>query len=113
MVESGITKEIRKNMRGGDGEVTIANWIDKPKLPPNVRLMGVIELPPGASIGEHAHEGEAEVFHIISGAGEYNDDGEAVEVKSGDTCVCASGQRHGIKNTGGRPLIFNAVITLG
>lgn len=113
MVTDYMVIETRSNMRGGDGEVTITNWLAGEDKPKNVRLIGVIELPEGASIGVHKHEGEAEVFHIISGTGIYNDDGELVEVKAGDTTLCPSGSEHGIKNAGNEPLVFNAVIVQG
>lgn len=113
MVTDKVVKEIRKNMRGGDGEVTIINWLEEDDKPANVRLAGVLELPVGASIGTHKHEGEAEIFHIISGVGEYNDNGVSVEVKAGDTALCLSGCEHGIKNAGAEPLILNAVIVRG
>lgn len=113
MVNDKVVKETRNNMRGGDGEVTIINWLEDKDKPANVRLAGVLELPGGASIGVHKHEGEAEIFHIISGAGEYYDNGKTVKVKAGDTAVCTSGCEHGIKNIGDEPLILNGFIVLG
>lgn len=113
MVTDKSYSEARKNMRGGDGEVTIINWLADDDKPANVRLAGVLELPPGASIGVHKHEGEAEIFHIISGSGEYDDNGEILNVKAGDTALCPSGASHGIKNTGEELLRLNAVIVKG
>lgn len=113
MVTDKTAVEVRKNMRGGDGEVTITSWLEDKDKPNNVRLAGVLTLPPGASIGVHKHEGEAKIFHIISGTGDYNDNGEVVKVKAGDTAVCPSGCEHGIKNTGEEPLILNGFIVLG
>lgn len=113
MIRHTEVREIRKNMRGGDGEVTVINWLESGERPKNVRLAGVLELPPGASIGVHKHEGEAEIFHILSGSGEYNDNGDIVNIKAGDTALCPDGSEHGIKNTGEVPLMLNAVIVQG
>ena len=113
MVIDKVFTEVRKNMRGGDGEVTITSWLEDKDKPNNVRLAGVLTLPRGASIGAHKHEGEAEIFHILAGTGEYNDNGEIVEVKAGDSTVCPSGSVHGIKNTGDEPLVLNGFIVLG
>lgn len=113
MVTDKTVVEVRKNMRGGDGEVTITSWLEDKDKPNNVRLAGLLTIPPGASIGFHKHEGEAEIFHIISGEGEYDDNGETVIVKAGYTAVCPSGSQHGIKNTGGEPLVLNGFIVIG
>lgn len=113
MIRHEYITETRENMRGGDGVVTIHNFVADSEKCPNLRLLGMIELPPGASIGEHVHDGEAEIFSIVSGEGEYNDNGVAVPVKVGDVTVCYSGQVHGIRNTGSAPLVINGVIIQG
>lgn len=100
----------RPNMRDGEGTVTINGWLAEAEKPKNLRLAATLVLPEGASIGEHVHEGEAEVFHVASGAGVYFDDGKANAVKAGDIMLCANGHRHGVKNTGCGDLVINAVI---
>ena len=57
--------DIRENMRGGDGKVKITNVLDEGEYKGKARLLGVITLEPGCSIGGHIHENEAEVFYIM------------------------------------------------
>jgi len=102
--------EQKENMRGGEGTVTIKRWAADSALPPHVRLSATLVLPPGASIGPHVHEGEAELFNVMSGIGEYNDNGTVVPVKPGYVMINYDGQKHGIKNTGGEDLLVTAVI---
>lgn len=110
MVRNEYVVETREQMRGGNGTVTIQNWMEQADLPPHVRMISTIVLPVGASIGTHVHEGEAEMFCILSGAGEYNDNGSNKPVKQGDVLVCYSGETHGISNTGNSDLVVTAAV---
>ena len=74
------------------------------------RLFNLMIIEPGNSIGEHAHEGDNEIFYFLEGTGEYNDNGTIVEVGPGDTTICSDGELHGLKNTGDVPLEFIALI---
>lgn len=61
-------------------------------------------LPPGASIGEHRHDGDEEFYYILEGSGEMTLDDETVAVQAGDFCFTRSGHRHSLRNTGTLPL---------
>ena len=107
--ENDTVSELRENMRGGKGAVTIK------KLGadiPNVRLSALIVLPEGAGIGLHAHEGECEQYYILSGEGLYDDGASKTSVSAGDFTLCRSGESHAIENSGGGELRLLAYITL-
>ncbi|HIT70224.1 MAG TPA: cupin domain-containing protein [Candidatus Aphodomonas merdavium] len=104
--------ETRESMRGGKGSVQITN-LEKALLPQNCRLFGVLRLAPGCSIGEHPHEGEAEMFYFVQGEGVVMDDGVAVPVRAGDSMTTASGHRHSVENTGDEELVIVAAIVKG
>ena len=53
---------------------------------------------PGCSIGYHIHEKDAELFYIMKGTAEYNDNNVIRIVKAGDVTICPTGQGHGIAN---------------
>ena len=57
-----------------------------------------ITLNPGCSIGYHIHEKDAELFYIMKGTAEYNDNNVIRIVKAGDVTICPTGQGHGIAN---------------
>ncbi len=91
--------ENKEHMRGGDGTVVITNCItDGKELNGKGRLFSRITLNPGCSIGFHVHEGESELFYIMKGTAEYNDQGKIVEVSAGDVTICPDGAGHGIAN---------------
>ena len=101
--------ENKEKMRDGNGITTITHLVNC-ENEKNIRLIAEVTLPPGASIGEHKHESETEYYLIISGSGLVNDNGNEIEVKTGDTIITGGGAFHSITNTGEVPLIFHAVI---
>ena len=69
--------EYREHMRDGDGTVIITNFIEGPgELNEKGRLFAKITLNTGCSIGYHVHDKDAELFYIMKGTAEYNDNGE-------------------------------------
>ena len=91
--------EYREHMRGGDGTVIVRKFIRGPEdLCGKGRLFANITLNPGCGIGFHVHEGESELFYIMKGTAEYNDNGEIKTVQAGDVTICPPGTGHGITN---------------
>lgn len=91
--------EYREHMRDGDGTVVLTSLISGPEeLNNKGRLFSRITLNPGCSIGFHIHDKDAELFYILKGTAEYNDNGEIKTVTAGDVTVCSTGEGHGIAN---------------
>lgn len=107
---SQMTKDIKIEMRGGDGQAVIKNVLDKGEYKGASRLVATITLEPGCSIGAHIHENEEEIFYIIKGTATYNDDGKTEILNAGDSCLCLGGQEHSIANKGEETLEIFAVI---
>jgi len=60
-------------------------------------------LPPGASIGDHAHKSDTafeEWYLCLEGNGIMTLDGKAYDMAPGDITVCRANGSHGIRNTG-------------
>lgn len=74
------------------------------------RVFNRMRLPVGSGIGSHVHEGEQEIYYILSGKGEYDNNGVKVEVGPGDLTLCPDGEQHGIQNIGDTDLEFIALI---
>ena len=55
-----MVKEIRENMRGGNGKVEILHIFKKEELTGRTRLFARLKLESGCSIGYHSHENEEE-----------------------------------------------------
>ena len=66
----------------------------------------------GCTLGYHVHHNESETYYIISGQGEYNDNGMFRNVAAGDMTFTPDGKGHGLVNTGNTDLVFMALIIL-
>lgn len=98
-------------IRGGKGETEQHKIIESvDELYGKGRLFNLMIIEPGNSIGEHAHEGDNEIFYFLEGTGEYDDNGTVVQVGPGDTTICNDGEKHSLKNIGDVPLKFIALI---
>jgi len=105
-----LPAEQRVNMRGGSGTVQISHAAAKGTLPPGLRLYAKLTLPPGAGIGEHAHEQETELFYVLQGQGEMLDGGVWTPLSPGDATSTGGGQSHALRNTGDGPFVVMATI---
>src|SRR5690554_469286 len=102
--------ETWREMRGGKGEVKIKHIFEKDELKGHTRLLGLITLDPGCSIGLHEHREEEEIFYIIKGHGRVVDEGHTWAIGPGDAVLTGDGGSHAVENTGTEPLEFVAVI---
>ncbi|MCI8293688.1 MAG: cupin domain-containing protein [Hespellia sp.] len=97
-------------MRGGEGTVEITKFVTPAELNDKGRLFAKITLKPGCSIGYHVHETDSELFYIMSGTAEYNDNGEIKTVSAGDVTICPAKTGHGIANKTNETVELIAVI---
>lgn len=102
--------EIRENMRGGTGKVTVRHYLKPEEIKARTRLCAELVLPPGTSIGDHDHVNEDEIYIIQKGRGLMIDSGKEVSVEAGDAILTGQGASHSVKNTGTEDLVITAVI---
>lgn len=113
MVRSGndVTKEMFEHRFGGDGSIIVETLnADNNELNGKGRVFAHTTIQPGSSIGYHEHHGESEIYYILSGVGEFNDNGNKIPVSAGDVTYTFSGMGHAIRNTGDTPLEVMALI---
>ncbi len=108
-VQDVAVAHIEKN-RGGEGVTEAHCLLKEDEFYGKGRMFNKVVLVPGASVGVHKHEGDFEVYYILSGNGTYNDNGTDMPVSAGDVTICKEGEIHGIKNTGTENLEFMAMI---
>lgn len=101
--------QVRSLMKDGLGDVTVKHMVECDDLP-NLRFLGEMTLPAGASIGDHTHAKETEYYIITDGIGIVNDNGVDERVGRGDLIVTGGGATHRIKNAGSTPLVIIAFI---
>jgi len=109
--------ESREKMRGGEGTVEVRHYFEPAEFGAKTRLCAKLTLPPGASIGEHAHVEEDEVYVILSGSGvvmegECPHSPQKRRVSAGDAVLTGRGGVHAIANDGAEPLEIAAFVIL-
>ena len=104
--------ESREKMRGGEGTVEVCHYFEPAEFGAKTRLCAKLTLPPGASIGEHAHVEEDEVYLILSGSGVVQEQDGSRRVNAGDAVLTGRGGVHAIANDGAEPLVIAAFVIL-
>lgn len=99
-----------ENMCGGTGHVLIKDILNQEQMHGNCGLYAQVTIEPGCSLGYHEHHGESETYYILSGVGNYNDNGSVRVVRAGDRTFTPSGSGHGLVNISDQDLVFMALI---
>jgi mannose-6-phosphate isomerase-like protein (cupin superfamily) len=68
-------------------------------------------LDPGTSIGEHRHNGDEEIYVILSGCGVTRVAGEEQPIGPGDMCLTRHGHNHDLVNDPLGPMHFLVICT--
>ena len=101
----------RAPIRGGNGDIESRRILNTPEeLYGKGTIFNHCILQPGQSIGDHMHIGNNEIYYVLSGTGDYNDNGTLVKISAGDVTVCNDGESHGAVCTGTEPLEMIALI---
>jgi len=101
-----------ENMCGGTGHVIINHILGEKELNGKCGLYAEVTIEPGSSLGYHEHHGESETYYILSGTGDYDDNGTVRQVQAGNVTFTPSESGHGLINTGNTDLVFMALIIL-
>ena len=99
-----------EHMCEGNGHVIIKEILEEPQLNGKCGLYAEVTLEPGCSLGYHEHHGESETYYILSGQGEYSDNGLYRPVQPGDITFTPDGKGHGLANIGNTDLVYMALI---
>ena len=79
-----MNTERMEAMCGGKGHVLIKHILGEKELNGKCGLYAEVTLEPGCSLGYHEHHGESETYYILTGEGNYDDNGRIRPVKAGD-----------------------------
>ena len=113
MVRKSSERNIEKVERkfGAEGYITVRNLINSnDELNGKGRVFAHTTVAPHSGIGFHMHEGDTELYYVLSGKAEYNDNGTIVPIEAGDVTFTPSGTGHGINNPNDEPLDVIALI---
>lgn len=102
--------QTREHMRDGDGAVKLTEILTQKELMGQGRLFSQITLEPGCSIGTHEHKDEAEIFFLLQGEAQADDNGTPVTLCPGDMLYTGPGCYHSIANRSSEPVRLVALI---
>lgn len=102
--------EIKKNLRGGEGEIPAKVLIPNEASCGKFKMCAMMTLEPGCSIGEHAHDPDAEFCYMVDGEMTILDGGEEHTVHPGDAWFCGGGARHYTVNRSDKTATFMAIV---
>jgi quercetin dioxygenase-like cupin family protein len=105
-----LVTESKKGLRGGVGAATLTTYLNGGDMP-GILAASIVTLAVGSSIGQHTHEGTAELYLLTAGVGRAWLDGVSFPVGTGDAFIVRSGHSHGLDNTDSTELKLFAVIT--
>lgn len=75
-----------------------------------LKMYAHAKLLPGEEVEFHVHDGESEIYYVLSGNALYDDNGTKVKIGAGDVTFTPSGSGHGIANIGKETLEFMALV---
>ncbi|MCI5727785.1 MAG: cupin domain-containing protein [Clostridium sp.] len=101
-----------EGLAGGKGKAIVKHLLNKEQFNGKARLYAKITLKTGCSVGYHEHHNESETYFILSGKGQYNDNGKIRTVLPGDVTFTGDGMGHGIENVDTEDLVFIGLILL-
>lgn len=107
---SELTREVRKEMLGGKGEVSLVHLLEKDEFQGKGRLFSRNTIQPGCSVGFHQHNGDVEAYYILKGEGVFDDNGVKSKVHEGDLLFTGNGESHSLENEGPADLEIIALI---
>lgn len=101
---------VKEKVQQGQGQVHFRYFLEEKDACGAGRLFAVITLREGESIGPHPHEGEYELYYILSGEASVLDNGEPYTLLPGDMMQCKNGDSHAVENRRKEDLVFIAII---
>ncbi len=102
--------ERKDNFKGGEGYLVNRVILPADGMYGKGRIFNTVTLEKNCEIGWHVHDGDGETYLVISGEGEYNDNGTVTTVRAGDVCFTDSGEGHRMKNLRDEPLVLVALV---
>ena len=100
-----------ENPCGGKGRMKMEMLLGSAEMKDKCGMFARVTLHPGDVLGYHEHHGNGESYIILSGEGEYNDNGTKRTVRADDVTWTPDGCGHGLSNEAGKEdLVFIALI---
>jgi mannose-6-phosphate isomerase-like protein (cupin superfamily) len=88
----------REREHGGEGDIWFRRLLSSEEFQSKIDFVDFTIIPPGSSIGRHAHLANEEVYFVSSGSPVVKVQGEERRLTEGSVAVVRSGQCHELLN---------------
>ena len=102
--QSEMKLAVLANCHDGRGNVHCRTVLARGDSELDIRFMHDDVIEPAASIGEHRHEHDEEVYFVVEGQGTMILDGQRFPIGPGDVSVVRPGHSHGLVNCPAAPM---------
>ena len=109
-LKSDRVSTVISNLRGGKGDLGREDLFVDDCVYGKTKVLAVLTIPDGASIGEHTHGPDAELYYILSGTLRVTDDGVTKDLGVGDAVFTGGGKAHSVENVSGKDVELLSVI---
>ena len=100
----------KEHVFGGAGDLTNVIITPADEMYGKNRLFQHCYLNKGCEVAYHEHHGDGEVYYVLAGVGEFNDNGTVTTDYPGDACWTPDGQGHSMKCISDETLEFIALV---
>ena len=102
-------QQVVQNLRGGKGDIIRHDIFTPEDMLGKAEWFITLTLPAGASIGEHPHGPDAEIYYILSGKLRVTDDGVTKDLTVGDAVFTGADKKHSVENLSSEDAVLLAV----
>jgi len=102
--------ETVSNARGGNGDIFRQAIFTPEQMHDKGLVCAVMTIPPGSSIGHHAHNPDAELYYILSGTLRITDDDVTKDLTAGDAVFTGGGSTHSAENVSNEDAVMLAFV---
>ena len=106
--KEAMSMDHKENFKGGTGSLSFVHLFTKEELP-KTRLCSVLTVEPGASVGQHSHTGEGELYVVLDGPVTLQEDGVDHILHTGDAEYCSDGHPPGAPTHTDNPAVPMAI----
>jgi mannose-6-phosphate isomerase-like protein (cupin superfamily) len=99
-----VAPVVRSNEHGGANEILFRRLCTASDYRSPIDFVDFTLIPPGSTIGRHAHEGNEETYFIAAGSPVVRVDNVARRLARGDIAIVRSGQSHELINDTDAPV---------
>lgn len=93
-----VKPEVREAPRGGKGRPEFHYMFTPEEMKHKLSMLARITLHPGDAIGYHNHTDDLEVYYVLEGSLDVNDNGTWFKALPGDVIFTADGDYHEVVN---------------